>query len=146
MPTSTPASAIDRYFEAVSERQAALFDLFRSGADRYHRFNRSVLEGARQSTLDWTEVSRRLISNPTDLLAVYEAASDAGSNARARSLALAREWIEDRAEAQREARDVLRQGFGDVREVVERAQENAPQFLRRGFRRNGSKEPAEASA
>jgi hypothetical protein len=146
MPTSTPASATDRYFDSVAERQAAAFDLVRSATERYHRFNRSVIEGARQATMDWTEVGRRLVANPTDLLAVYEAASDAGGNARARALALAREWIEDRAEAQREGREYLRKGFGDVREVVERAQENAPQFLRRGLRTNGSKEPAEAKS
>jgi hypothetical protein len=33
-------------------------------------------------------------------------------------------------------------GFRDVRQVVERAQANAPEFLRRGLRRtNGREEP-----
>jgi hypothetical protein len=146
MPASTRESATDRTFDSITDRQAAIFDLIRSASDRYHRFNRSLIEGARQSSQDWTEVGRTWARNPRDLMAAYEAATEAAANGRARSLALAREWIEDRAEAQREGREFVRQGFGDVREAVERAQANAPEFLRRGFRRNGSKEPAEASA
>ena len=48
--------------------------------------------------------------------------------------------MEDRLEAQREARDTVRKGFGDVREAVERARADAPEFLRRGFRRSNGRE------
>lgn len=144
----TRESATDRLFDSIIERQSTVFDAVRSGTDRYHRFNRSVLEGARQSASDWTEVGRRWLSNPTDFMAVYEAAAEAFGNGQARTLALTREWVEDRVEAQREASDVLRQSFGDVREVVERAQQGAPEFLRRTWRRrtNGRAEPATAEA
>jgi hypothetical protein len=147
MATSTRETATNQVFDSAIERQAALFETIRSSTDRYHRFNRSVIEGARQSAVDWTEVGRRLLTNPRDLIAVYEAASEAVGNGQARTLALAREWLEDRLEDQRETRESLRQGFGDVREAVERAQANAPEFLRRGFRRaNGREEPAKTEA
>ncbi|HVP05362.1 MAG TPA: hypothetical protein VMT90_06785 [Dehalococcoidia bacterium] len=149
MATSTRETATNRLFDSVIERQAAIYDALRSATDRYHRFNRSVLEGYRQSTADWTEVGRRWLTNPTDVLGVYEAASEALGNGQARTLALAREWLEDRLEAQRETRESFRKGFGDVREAVERARADAPEFFRRGFRRgtaNGREEKAAKEA
>ena len=134
----TEASA--QFFDSVLERQTSLYDSVRSAADRYHRFNRSLIEGARQSNRDWTEVTRRWITNPTDVVAVYEAVSDAIGNSQARTLALVREWVEDRAEGQRESREVLRQGLGDVREAVQRVQAEAPEFLRSLGRGNGATE------
>jgi hypothetical protein len=145
MATSSRETATNQLFDAVIERQVAIFDYWRSAADRYHRFNRSLIEGARQSNQDWADVGKRWLNSPTDLLGVYEAATEALGNGQARTLALAREWVEDRLEAQRETRDSLRKGLGDVREVVERARADAPEFLRRGFRRsNGREERATA--
>lgn len=135
MPQS---SASDRFFDGLAERQTTFFDTIRGAADRYHRFNRSLIEGARQSALDWTEVSKRAITAPGDFMGVYEAVSEALGNGQARALALSREWLEDRVEAQRETQEVLRRGFGDVREAVERVQAGTPDFLRRTLRRNGS--------
>ena len=147
MATSTRETATNQLFDSVIERQASLFDALRSAADRYHRFNRSLIEGARQSSNDWTEVGRKWLANPTDVVGSYEAAAEAFSQGQARTLALAREWLEDRLEAQRETTESLRKGFGDVREAVERAQANAPEFLRRGFRRaNGREEHATTEA
>lgn len=139
--------ATSQFFDNIIERQATLFDAFRSAADRYHRFNRSILEGARVGAKDWTEIGRRAASNPTDVVGVYEAVSDAVGNSQARTIALAREWLEDQVEAQREAREVLRQSFGDVREAVQRAQDTAPAFLQRFARRtNGHTVKAGADA
>jgi len=141
MSTTTRKAFADRFFDGVLERQALMFDAIRSSNDRYHRFNRSLLEGARQGVRDWTEVNRRWLTNPTDLVGTYEAISEAVGNSQARFLALTREWVEDAVESQRETREVVRQGFGNVREAVERVQANAPAFLRRAVRRNGQKEP-----
>ena len=129
------------------ERQASVYDTMRSGNERSHRFSRSLLEGARQSNRDWTEVGRRLLLNPTDLVGVYEAMSEAVGNQQSRALALAREWIEDVVESQRESREVLKQGIGDWREAIEQVQANAPTFLRRtGWsRRNSDKQPQAAA-
>ena len=110
MATSTRETATNQLFDSVTERQIAIFDAWRSAADRYHRFNHSLIEGARQSTQDWSDVGRRWLNNPTDLLGVYEAAAEAVGNGQARTLALTREWVEDRLEAQRETRDSFRKG------------------------------------
>jgi hypothetical protein len=145
MAAKPRAEAASPFFDNVLERQATLFDVFRSSVDRYHRFNKSLLEGARNGAQEWTEVTRRLISNPTDVVGVYESVADAVGNAQSRTIALAREWLDDRVEAQRDAQELLTQGFGDVREVVERAQNTAPAFLQRWNRRtNGSAVEAEA--
>ena len=145
MATETRERAADRFFDAVVDRQTTLFDTIRSNTDRYHRFTRSLLEGARQGSRDWTDVSRHWITNPTDIVGVYEAVSEAIGNTQARGLALAREWLDDVVESQRESREVVRQGFGDVREAVERVQARTPSFLRRGDRlrsENGQEEVA----
>ncbi len=146
MSTQTRTSTVDRLFDAVLERQASVYDAFRSASERNHRFTRSIIEGARQSNRDWTEVGRRFVTNPTDLIGVYEAVSEAVGNQQSRALALSREWIEDVVEGQRESREVMRQGIGDWREALERVQANAPTFLRRSgwARRNHEKQPAEA--
>jgi hypothetical protein len=145
MPEATRAPVADRLFDSIIERQSGFFDTLRGNAERYHRFNQSLLTGARQSSAEWAEIGRRWVHNPTDVVGVYEAVSDAIGSQQARSIALAREWFEDRVEAQRETRDMLRQGFGDVREAVERAQEGAPAFLRNWTRRrNGREEPVAA--
>ncbi|TMB96686.1 MAG: hypothetical protein E6J42_08855 [Chloroflexi bacterium] len=143
MSTPTRSAATDRIFDAILERQTGLFDAIRSNSERSHRFTRSVIEGARQGSRDWAEVSRRWIANPTDLVGVYEAMSEAVGNSQTRLLALSREWIDDVVESQREGREVLRQGIGDWRQAMERVQENAPAFLRRGAwnRRNNEKQP-----
>lgn len=147
MSTTTRSSLIDRYFDAVLERQATLFDAIRNGSERYQRFNRSLLEGARHNTQEWLEVQRRWLTNPMDLVGAYEAASEALGNSQSRTLALAREWLDDAVETQREGREVVRQGLGDVREAVQRVQDNAPQFLRRAAdRSNGQKEPVAKQA
>lgn len=147
MSTQTRTSAADRFFDSLVERQASVFDAVRSAAERNHRFTRSVIEGARQTNLDWTEVGRRFLKNPTDLIGLYEAISEAVGNQQSRVLALSREWIEDVVESQRESREVFRQGIGDWREAIERVQESAPTFLRRSgwSRRNNDKQPAEAA-
>lgn len=147
MSTATRSSLIDRYFDSAIERQATLYDAIRNSNERYHRFARSVIEGARQNSQEWIQVQRRWIANPMDLVGTYEAVSEALGNSQSRGLALAREWLDDVVETQRESREVLRQGLGDVREAVQRAQENAPQFLRRNSQRgNGQKEPVAEQA
>ncbi|HUF53003.1 MAG TPA: hypothetical protein VMR52_04420 [Dehalococcoidia bacterium] len=127
-PTRT-TSVTDRIFDSWIERQATLFDVVRGSNDRINRFNHSMLEGARQGSREWAEVGRRFAHNPTDLVSVYEAMSEAMGNAQARGLALVREWADDAVQAQRETRDALSQGLGDVREVV---QANGATIFRRG--------------
>jgi len=139
MTTRTRESATDRIFDGILQRQTTLFDVIRSSNDRLNRFNHSVIEGARQGSRDWAEVGRRWVSKPTDLVGVYEATAEAVGNSQTRSLALAREWVEDATQSQRETSDALRQGLGDAREVLQRVQESAPQLLRRAARRDGEK-------
>jgi hypothetical protein len=144
MSTTPRSTATDRFFDALIERQSGAFDALRSNNERYQRFNRSLLEGARQGSRDWTEVGRRWVANPTDVVALYESIAETVANSQARMLALSREWLEDVVESQRETREVMRQGLGDVREAVERVSANAPQFLRRANltrRSNGSPAP-----
>ena len=59
MSTTTPKASTDRLFDAILERQAGIFDAIRSRNDRLHRFNRSVIEGARQGVV--------LLVDPGDL-------------------------------------------------------------------------------
>jgi len=139
MSTTTRKAATDRFFDSLIERQAGLYDAARSNSERNHRFNRSLIEGARAGSRDWTEVGRRWITNPTDVVGIYEAMTDAVGNGQQRALALTREWIEDVVESQRESRDVIRAGVGDVRQAIEQVQANAPEFLRRNnWSRRGS--------
>ncbi len=123
--------SIDRLFEAISERQETTFDTVKGANERYHRFARSVIEGVRQGSHDWTNVARGWTQRPTDIVGLYESASEAAANDQARRLALWQEFLEDLAESQREGREVVRRSFGEVREAVERVQESAPAFLRR---------------
>ena len=139
MTTRTRESATDRIFDGILQRQTTLFDVIRSSNDRLNRFNHSVIEGARQGSRDWAEVGRRFAAKPSDFVGVYEAAAEAVGNSQSRSLALAREWVEDATQSQRETSDALRQGLGDAREVLQRVQESAPQLLRRAARRDGEK-------
>lgn len=122
--------SIDRLFEAVIERQESTFDNIKGANERVHRFARSILEGARQGAHDWTKVAQGWTQRPTDIVGLYEAASEAAANGQARRLALWQEFLEDLAESQREGREVMRRGFGEVREAVERVQETVPSFLR----------------
>jgi len=122
--------SIDRLFEAVIERQESTFDNIKGANERVHRFARSVLEGARQGAHDWTQVAQGWTQRPTDIVGLYEAASEAAANGQARRLALWQEFLEDLAESQREGREVMRRSFGEVREAVERVQETVPSFLR----------------
>ena len=137
----------DRFFEATLERQEAIFDAIRGINDRYYRFARSVIEGTRNGVHDWTGVLRRWSDEPTDLMGLYEAASEAYANGQARRLALWQEVLEDLSESQRDSREVVRRGFGEVREAVERVQESAPAFLRQRISalRRDEKEPVAES-
>ena len=122
--------SIDQLFMAVTERQETTFDAIKAANERYHRFGRSVIEGARQGATDWTNVARNWASRPTDIVGLYESASEAVANGQSRRLALWQEALEDLAESQREGREVIRSSFGQVRQAVERVQENVPSFLR----------------
>ena len=121
---------IDRLFETMIERQESSFDTLKSINERYYRFVRSVVEATRQGAHDWTNVGRGWAERPTDIVGLYESASEALANDQARRIALRQEMLEDLAESQRESREVVRRSFGEVREVVERVQESAPAFLR----------------
>ncbi len=122
--------SIDRLFETMIERQESSFDTIKSINERYYRFVRSVVEATRQGAHDWTNVGRGWAERPTDIVGLYESASEALANDQARRIALRQEMLEDLAESQRESREVVRRSFGEVREVVERVQESAPAFLR----------------
>ncbi len=140
MTTRTRESATDRIFDGILQRQTSMFDVVRSNNERINRFNYSVIEGARQGSRDWAEVGRRWATKPTDIVGVYEAAAEAVGNSQTRTLALAREWVEDATQSQRETADALRQGLGDAREALQRVQESAPKLLRRATaRRDGEK-------
>ena len=140
MTTRTRESATDRIFDGILQQQATIFDVVRSSNERINRFNHSVIEGARQGSRDWAEVGRRWANKPTDIVGAYEAAAEALGNSQTRSLALAREWVEDATQSQRETADALRQGLGDAREALQRVQESAPKLLRRvTARRDGEK-------
>src|SRR3989304_1037819 len=118
--------SIDRLYEAIIERQESSFDAIKAGNERYHRFARSVIEGARQGAHDWTKVAQGWTQRPTDIVGLYESASEAIANDQARRLALWQEFLEDLAESQREGREVMRRGFGEGREAVERVQGTGP--------------------
>ena len=122
--------SIDRLFETITERQESRFDTIKSINERYYRFVRSLVEATRQGAHDWTDVGRRWAERPTDIVSLYETASEALANDQARRIALRQEMLDDLAESQRESREVVRRSFGEVREAVERVQENAPSFLR----------------
>lgn len=139
--------SIDRLYDAITQRQESTFDSLKSVNERYHRFARSVLEGARQGAHDWTNVGRGWMDRPADIVGLYEAMSEAVANGQARRLALWQEFLEDLAESQRESREVMRKGFGEVREAVERVQETVPSFLRArvpALRRNEAEPVAKA--
>ncbi len=121
---------IDRLFETITERQESSFDTIKGINERYYRFVRSVIEATRQGAHDWTNVGRRWTERPTDIVGLYETASEALANDQARRIALRQEMLDDLAESQREGREVVRRSFGEVREAVERAQETVPSFLR----------------
>ncbi len=139
--------SIDRLFEAISERQESTFDTVKGVNERYHRFARSVIEGVRQGSHDWTNVARSWTQRPTDIVGLYESALEAVANGQARRLALWQEFLEDLVESQREGREVMRRNFGEVREAVERVQETVPSFLRarvRSLRRDEAEPVAKA--
>jgi hypothetical protein len=126
----TARESIDRLFETIIERQESSFDTIKGINERYYRFVRSMVEATRQGAHDWTNVGRGWAQRPTDIVGLYESASEAISNGQARRIALWQEMLEDLAESQREGREVVRRSFGEVREAVERVQENVPSFLR----------------
>ncbi len=126
----TARESIDRLFETMIERQESSFDTIKGINERYYRFVRSVVEATRQGAHDWTNVGRRWAERPTDIVGLYESASEALANDQARRIALRQEMLEDLAESQRESREVVRRSFGEVREAVERVQETVPSFLR----------------
>ena len=139
--------SIDRLYEAISERQQSTFDSVKGANERRHRFARSVIEGVRQGAHDWTNVARGWSQRPTDIVGLYESASEAIANGQGRRLALWQEFLEDMAESQREGREVMRRNFGEVREAVERVQETVPSFLRarvRSLRRDEAEPVAKA--
>ena len=141
--------SIDRLLETIIERQEARFDTIRGINERYYRFVRSVVEATRQGAHDWTKVGRGWAERPTDVVGLYESASEVLANDQARRIALWQEMIDDLAESQREGREVVRRSFGEVREAVERVQANAPAFLRArvsSLRRNEAEPEAEPVA
>ncbi len=121
---------IDRLFETITERQESSFDTIKGINERYYRFVRSVVEATRQGAHDWTNVGRRWTERPTDIVGLYESASEVLANDQARRIALWQEMLDDLAESQREGRDVVRRSFGEMRQAVERVQETVPSFLR----------------
>jgi hypothetical protein len=92
----TARESIDRLFETIIERQESSFDTIKGINERYYRFVRSMVEATRQGAHDWTNVGRGWAQRPTDIVGLYESASEAISNGQARRIALWQEMLEDR--------------------------------------------------
>ncbi len=123
-------SNIDQLFMTLIERQGSVFETIGATNERYHRFARSLIEGLRQGSHDWTNVVRGWTERPTDVVGLYESASEAIANDQARRLALWQEFLDDLAESQREGREVMRGSLGRMREAVDRVQESVPSYVR----------------
>ncbi|HYM14807.1 MAG TPA: hypothetical protein VEZ14_04560 [Dehalococcoidia bacterium] len=124
MTTKTP-SALDKYFEALTESYDAIIEAVKAGNERGYRISSNLITEAQKGQKDALELGRKFAEDPTDLGGFYRSMMEATTTAQGRALELARQMFDEMSESRTETREVIEKVIKAQRTAGEAAVEAA---------------------
>jgi DNA anti-recombination protein RmuC len=100
-------SALDKYFEALSESYDAIIEAVKAGNERGYRVSNNLIAEAQKGQKDAIELGKKFAEDPTDVGAFYRSMMEATTNAQGRALELARQMFDELSESRTESREVI---------------------------------------
>lgn len=118
-------TAIDKYFEALTESYDAIIEAIRSGNERGYRVSTNLLTEAQRGQREAIELGKKFADDPTDVGGFYRAAMESTTKAQGRALELARQMFDEMSESRSEAREAIERVVKAQRTAGEAAVEAA---------------------
>lgn len=100
-------TAIDKYFEALTESYDALLEAIKLGNERGYRVSNNLLAEAQRGQRESVELGKKFAADPTDIGGFYRAAMESTTKAQGRALELARQMFDELSESRSEARETI---------------------------------------
>ena len=100
-------SAVDKYFEALTESYDAIIEAAKAGNERGFRASNNLLAEAQRGQRESVELGKKFASDPTDIAGFYRAIMESTTKAQGRALELTRQMFDELSESRTETRDVI---------------------------------------
>lgn len=100
-------TAIDKYFEALTESYDAIIEGIKASNDRGYRLSTNLLAEAQRGQRESVELGKAFATDPTDIGGFYRAAMESTTKAQGRALELARQMFDELSESRSEARETI---------------------------------------
>jgi predicted ArsR family transcriptional regulator len=118
-------TAVDKYFEALTESYDAIIEAVKAGNERGFRVSNNLLAEAQKGQRESVELGRKFAGDPTDIGGFYRALMESATQAQGRALELARQMFDELSESRNEGRDVIEKVVKAQRAAGEAAVEAA---------------------
>lgn len=118
-------TAVEKYFEALTESYDAIIEAIRSGNERGYRISTNLLTEAQRGQREAIELGKKFAEDPTDVGGFYRAAMESTTKAQGRALELARQMFDEMSESRSEAREAIERVVKAQRSAGEAAIEAA---------------------
>jgi hypothetical protein len=118
-------TAVDKYFEALTESYDAIIEAIKLGNERGYRISSNLLAEAQRGQRESVELGKKFATDPTDIGGFYRAAMESTTKAQGRALELARQMFDELSESRSEARETIEKVVKAQRSAGEAAIEAA---------------------
>jgi hypothetical protein len=122
---TTKNTAVDKYFEALTESYDAIIAGIKASNERGFRISTSLLDEAQRGQREAVDLGRKFAEDPTDIGGFYRAAMEATTKAQGRALELARQMFDEFSEGRSQARETIEKVVRAQRAAGEAALEAA---------------------
>jgi hypothetical protein len=121
----TQTSAVDKYFDALTQSYDAIIDAVKAGNERGYRITTNLIAEAQRGQREQVELGKTFAADPTDLPGFFRAAMESTTKAQGRALELARQLFDELSESRNEGREAFEKVFQAQRSAGEAAIEAA---------------------
>ena len=122
---STADTAVDKYFEALTESYDAMIEAIKLGNERGYRISTQLLTEAQRGQRESVDLGRKFADDPTDIGGFYRSLMESTTKAQGRALELARQMFDELSESRTEARETIEKVVKAQRSAGEAAVEAA---------------------
>ncbi|MEX2226338.1 MAG: hypothetical protein WEB52_07815 [Dehalococcoidia bacterium] len=125
MANTNSNTAVDKYFEALTESYDAIIEAIKAGNERGFRISNNLLTEAQRGQREAVDLGRKFADDPTDVSGFYRAVMESTTKAQGRALELARQMFDELSESRGDTRDAIEKVVKAQRAAGEAAVEAA---------------------
>jgi len=118
-------TAIDKYFEALTESYDAIIEAVKASNERGYRITSNLIAEAQRGQREQVELGKAFAADPTDFGGFFRAAMESTTKAQGRALELARQLFDELNESRSEGRETFEKVIRAQRSAGEAAVEAA---------------------